>query len=58
MSAGIRHFGKPLFVVQMETKEVWGLDRTGKRLEEETGDILCGGIVMVSDGNTVVFQAF
>lgn len=37
MSAGIRHFWKPLFVVQMETKEVWGLDRTGKRLEEETG---------------------
>ncbi len=32
MSAEIRHFGKPLFVFQTETKDVWGWDRTGKSI--------------------------
>lgn len=44
MSAEIRHFGKPLFVIQMETKEVWGWDRTGKSIVENEG----GGMLLSS----------
>lgn len=35
MSAEIRHFGKPLFFIQTETKEVWGWDRTGKSISTQ-----------------------